>query len=189
MSRTTWTRAAISAAVLTATILATGCAGTTVGAAGSSGSAPSTTARAAPATTATTVAPAEPTAPPVAPSSSPRTVPPSSVDGPASSAPLAPPSAAAPRSTVPAVLVGTWDGGSEPDSVDITFYEGGDVTLAYRNGAVIDATVVVDDTTMTFYLPRGEQTRRWSVEEIDAGSGYVFLNLSLDGFSYVRQIS
>ena len=42
---------------------------------------------------------------------------------------------------------------------------------------------------MTLHLPSGTRTVSWSVEELDAGYGYTFLTLYMDGASYVRQVS
>jgi hypothetical protein len=98
--------------------------------------------------------------------------------------------AAPPRSAVPAALVGTWDGGSKPNEAKLTFFAGGDVRFRYNSGLVVDGTVVVQGSSMTMYLDRGPlPIRRWTISEIDAGSGYRFLNLDLDGFSYVRDVS
>jgi hypothetical protein len=96
------------------------------------------------------------------------------------------------RGRVPAELVGAWDGDGTPSSpVDkITFFADGTVSLLYRGGATLDGPAVVESSQMTLYVPGGPILyRSWSIEEFDAGDGYVFENLMLDGVSYVRQIS
>lgn len=96
----------------------------------------------------------------------------------------------APHSPVPDILVGTWDGGNEPGEADLTFSAGGDLRLDFPGGRSVAGTVVVDGPAMSWFLA-GERydVQRWSVEQIDAGYGYLFLNLTLDGDSYVREIS
>lgn len=94
-----------------------------------------------------------------------------------------------PRSVVPDVLVGEWDGGSGPTNADYIFTQYGDVGVVYSNRRTEQGTVVVAGNSMTLYLPSGTCTVTWSVEELDTGYGYEFLTLYLDGASYVRQIS
>lgn len=96
-----------------------------------------------------------------------------------------------PRAAVPAVLVGTWDGGSNTSAAKITFFADGNVRLDYNNGQSIPATVVVSDSSMNLYLPGGRRQTisQWSIERMDPGYGYSFLTLMLDGYSYVRQIA
>jgi hypothetical protein len=88
------------------------------------------------------------------------------------------------RSTVPAVLVGTWDG----DRADVTVTPSGGFRFSYPNGMVIDGAAVVDGALMTVYFPSQQLTMEWSVEKIDVGYGYTILNLTLDGVSYVRDL-
>ena len=95
-----------------------------------------------------------------------------------------------PRSAVPDVLVGEWDGGSGPANADYLFTQYGDVGVVYSNRRTEQGTIVVEGNSMTLYLPSGTRTVTWSVEELDTGyDGYQFLTLYMDGASYVRQIS
>ncbi len=95
-----------------------------------------------------------------------------------------------PRSVVPDVLVGEWDGGSGPANADYLFTQYGDVGVVYGNRRTEQGTVVVEGSSMTLYLPSGTRTVTWSVEKLDPGyDGYKFLTLYMDGASYVRQIS
>jgi hypothetical protein len=94
-----------------------------------------------------------------------------------------------PRSIVPDVLVGEWDGGSGRANADYIFTQYGDVGVVYGNRRTEQGTVVVKGNSMTLYLPSGSRTVTWSVEELDTGYGYKFLTLYMDGASYVRQIS
>jgi hypothetical protein len=94
-----------------------------------------------------------------------------------------------PRSVVPDVLVGEWDGGSGPANADYIFTQYGDVGVVYSNRRTEQGTVIVKGNNMTLYLPSGTRTVTWSVKELDTGYGYKFLTLYMDGASYVRQIS
>ncbi|MGH8909724.1 MAG: hypothetical protein ACRD0K_25345 [Egibacteraceae bacterium] len=95
-----------------------------------------------------------------------------------------------PRSVVPDVLVGEWDGGSGPANADYLFTQYGDVGVVYGNRRTEQGTVVVKGNSMTLYLPSGTRTVTWTVEETDTGyEGYKFLTLYMDDASYVRQIS
>lgn len=118
------------------------------------------------------IPPRRPTAPPVIP------------------AQLEPQPQETPRSVVPDVLVGEWDGGSGPANADYIFTQYGDVGVVYGNRRTEQGTVVVEGNSMTLYLPSGTRTVTWLVKEIDLGEyGYKFLTLYLDDASYVRQIS
>ncbi|MFC9507383.1 hypothetical protein [Streptomyces sp. NPDC057002] len=107
--------------------------------------------------------------------------------------PETPPSATfeAPEGYVPSELVGEWDGDGTSVRFDkIRFSADGGVRLLYNNGLVLDGTAVVEGTSMTLYVPIGPiPYDDWSIEEVDAGYGYAFENLKLDGISYVRQIA
>lgn len=49
---------------------------------------------------------------------------------------------------------------------------------------------VADGSSLTLHVPGGPISyEQWSIDEFDAGYGYTFENLMLDGVSYVRQIS
>ncbi|AMW10711.1 hypothetical protein A4E84_15065 [Streptomyces qaidamensis] len=96
----------------------------------------------------------------------------------------------APKGSVPAELVGEWDGDGTSVRFDkIRFSSGGDVSLIYNNGLVLEGSAVAEGTSMTLYVPIGPIAYDyWAIEEFDAGYGYTFENLMLDGVSYVRQI-
>ena len=90
-----------------------------------------------------------------------------------------------PRSRVPKALVGTWDG----DRAQISFSRAGDVTITFKKGGADSGTVVIDGSSMTLYLSSGVQTiNSWEISRFDAGYGYEFFNLTLDGTSYVRDV-
>lgn len=112
---------------------------------------------------------------------------------PSPTTPEPPPSSAfvAPEGSVPGELVGEWDGDGTAARFDkIRFSSGGDVSLIYNNGLVLEGSAVVEGTSMTLYVPGGPiPYEYWSIEEFDAGYGYTFENLRLDGISYVRQIA
>ncbi|WP_158681041.1 hypothetical protein [Streptomyces viridochromogenes] len=112
---------------------------------------------------------------------------------PSPTAPETPPSATfeAPQGFVPSELVGEWDGDGTSVRFDkIRFSDDGGVRLLYNSGLVLDGTAVVEGTSMTLYVPGGPiPYAHWSIEQFDAGYGYVFENLKLDGSSYVRQIA
>ncbi|MFC8142205.1 hypothetical protein ACFUKV_10605 [Streptomyces paradoxus] len=97
----------------------------------------------------------------------------------------------APKGSVPGELVGEWDGDGTSARFDkIRFSSGGDVSLIYNSGLVLEGSAVVDGTSMTLYVPGGPiPYAYWSIEEFDAGYGYTFENLRMDGISYVRQIA
>lgn len=83
---------------------------------------------------------------------------------PQSTAPQTTPVQESPRSAVPGFLVGTWDGGNEPQEADISFSPDGEVRLSFSGGSVLDGTVVVERSTMTFYWTgQGREALRWFV--------------------------
>ena len=91
----------------------------------------------------------------------------------------------APRTRVPAKLVGTWDG----DRTTISFSRAGDVTVTQKRGGSESGTVVIDGRSMELHLPSGVQAiSDWEITRFDAGYGYEFFNLILDGTSYVRDV-
>lgn len=93
--------------------------------------------------------------------------------------------------SVPNELVGEWDGDGTAVRFDkIAFFTDGSVRLLYNSGLVLDGTAVVEGSSMTLYVPGGPiPYEHWSIEEFDAGHGYIFEDLTLNGVSYVRQIS
>jgi hypothetical protein len=95
-----------------------------------------------------------------------------------------------PRSIVPNLLVGRWDGGSEGATAGAMYRFTADGDVEYSSSRTGDhkvGTVVVKSDHMTFYFP-GEtpEAVRWQTDTFDV-DGYHFTNLMLDGFSYVRQ--
>lgn len=100
-------------------------------------------------------------------------------------------SPAQPRAAVPAVRVGTWDGGSNAAAAKITFFADRNLRLDYNNGLSIPATAVVSENSINLYLPGScQQTiSQWSIERIDPGHECSFLTLMLDRHSYARQIA
>ncbi|GGU46917.1 hypothetical protein GCM10010244_85740 [Streptomyces coeruleorubidus] len=96
---------------------------------------------------------------------------------------------ALPPGSVPADLVGTWDGGSGPGERKIRFSDDGTVELHYNSGLTLRGTAVVRGRSMTIYLPGAvEVVKQWSTEHMEPLYGYTFQLLMLDGFSYVREI-
>lgn len=95
---------------------------------------------------------------------------------------------AAPRTSVPDVLVGTWDGGSEGATAGRSYKFGRDGDVLFRRGNFeVQGTVVVEQDTLTLYLPgSAPQEYRWSTDFYSV-DGYAFSNLYLDGYTYVRQ--
>ena len=91
-----------------------------------------------------------------------------------------------PRSRMPRSLVGTWDG----DRAQITFSRRGDVTMLFKQGGGRDTgTVVVDGSSMELHLTGGVLAiDDWEISRFDAGYGYEFFNLVMDGTSYVRDV-
>ena len=107
--------------------------------------------------------------------------------------PVPPPGPSAPvlpRGYVPPVLVGEWDGDAKESArlARITFTADGYVVLRYNNGRVLTGPAVVGNSSMVLYVSGGPiRYSQWSVREFDAGYGYTFENLVLDGVSFVRQ--
>ncbi|MFJ6895207.1 hypothetical protein [Streptomyces hokutonensis] len=102
-----------------------------------------------------------------------------------------PPVTTLPRGSVPPELVGEWDGDGTNVRFDkIRFGADGRVALLFNNGGVFEGTAVAEETSLTLYVPGGPiHYRQWSIEAFEAGYGYTFENLVLDGVSYVRQTS
>ncbi len=99
---------------------------------------------------------------------------------------------APPAGQVPQELVGEWDGDGEGSAraTKIEFFAEGFVAVYYNNGQVLRGPAVVQGSAMTLHIPGGPlYVRNWSITPFDAGYGYAFENLSLDGVSYVRQTS
>ncbi|GHB67560.1 hypothetical protein GCM10010347_42070 [Streptomyces cirratus] len=101
-----------------------------------------------------------------------------------------PPSPLLPRGYVPAALVGEWDGDNQGSAqlARIVFTADGNVVLHFNNRQVLTGPAIVGNSSMVLYVPGGPiRYSQWSVNEFDAGYGYTFENLVLDGVSYVRQ--
>lgn len=134
-----------------------------------------------------------PSTPPVSPtveSTSP--APPPEPPPPPRSVEVDPPPPEQPRGSVPPELVGEWDGDNAgaARAKKIAFTADGNVILKYPGGRELTGPAVVTGTSMTLYVPGGPiEYQQWSIDAFDAGYGYTFQNLLLDGFSYVRQIS
>ncbi|MFD3542440.1 hypothetical protein ACFWUQ_23530 [Streptomyces sp. NPDC058662] len=114
----------------------------------------------------------------------------SPVPAPAASPPPAPRAPVLPKGYVPPALVGEWDGDNKDSAqlARIVFTADGYVVLRYNNGRVLTGPALVGNSSMALYVPGGPiRFARWSVSEFDAGYGYTFENLVLDGVSYVRQ--
>lgn len=114
-----------------------------------------------------------------------------STAAPTTTDPSPPPSFDPPMGSVPSELVGEWDGDGTSVRFDkIAFFSDGGVRLIYNSGLVLDGTAVVEGSSMTLYVSIGPiPYEQWSIEEFDAGYGYTFENLWLNGVSYVRQTS
>ncbi|MFE0332290.1 hypothetical protein ACFW08_36955 [Streptomyces sp. NPDC058960] len=88
--------------------------------------------------------------------------------------------------------MGEWDGDGAGSARlnKIVFTADGNVELHYNNGRVLTGPAVVDGSSMTLHVQGGPISyEQWSIEKFDAGYGYTFESLLLDGVSYVRQIS
>lgn len=119
---------------------------------------------------------------PYFPALTPSAEPPESMAPPVTEAP------AAPRTSVPDVLVGTWAGGSEGATAGRSYRFGrrGDV-LFRRGNTAMQGTMVVEQDILTLYFPGlAPQEYRWSTDSYSV-YGYAFSNLYLDGYTYVRQ--
>ncbi|MFI8216097.1 hypothetical protein [Streptomyces sp. NPDC085932] len=101
------------------------------------------------------------------------------------------PTSDAPEGSVPSELVGEWDGDGTAARFDkIRFSGDGGVSLLFNSGTVLEGTAVAEGTSLTLYVPGGPIAyEHWSIDAFDAGYGYTFENLRLDGVSYVRQIA
>lgn len=119
---------------------------------------------------------------PYSPPLTPSALPPEFMAPPVTEAP------AAPRTSVPDVLVGTWDGGSEGATAGRSYKFGRDGDVLFRRGNTeVQGTVVVEQDTLTLYFPGlAPQEYRWSTDSYSV-EGYAFSNLYLDGYTYVRQ--
>jgi hypothetical protein len=93
------------------------------------------------------------------------------------------------RGSVPAILVGTWSGGSSGETAytSYTFASDGRF-LIRRPGGSITGVAVAQGGTLTFYFNGKSVTSSYSVTELPELYGYRSLNLEIGGYSYVRDI-
>ena len=93
------------------------------------------------------------------------------------------------RGSVPAILVGTWGGGSSGETAgsSYTFTSDGRFQIR-RYGASITGIAVARGSTITFYFNGKSVTSSYSVSELPELYGYRSLNLQIDGYSYVRDV-
>jgi hypothetical protein len=93
------------------------------------------------------------------------------------------------QGSVPAILVGTWGGGSsgETAGTSYTFAPDGRF-LIRRPGGSISGVAVARGSSITFYFNGKSVTSSYSVTELPELYGYRSLNLELGGYSYVRDI-
>ncbi len=89
---------------------------------------------------------------------------------------------------MPDVLVGTWGGGSTGATADRSYMFSPTGDVLYRRGPVdVEGTVVVEGDVLTLYLEdTAPQQYRWSTDTYEL-DGFVFSNLYLDGYTFVRQ--
>ena len=93
------------------------------------------------------------------------------------------------QGSVPAILVGTWSGGSSGETAvtSYTFASDGRF-LIRRPGGSITGVAVARSGTLTFYFSGKSVTSSYSVTELPELYGYRSLNLEIGGYSYVRDI-
>jgi hypothetical protein len=89
---------------------------------------------------------------------------------------------------VPAVLVGTWSGGTEGETANTSYTFTADGQVAIRRGnATLDGVAVARGTVVTFYFDSAQPvSSRWAVGKGPKVYGYPYDNPELGGYSYVR---
>ncbi len=93
------------------------------------------------------------------------------------------------RGSVPAILVGTWSGGSSGETAGTSYTFASDGRfLIRRPGGSITGVAVARSGTLTFYFSGKSVTSSYSVTELPELYGYRSLNLEIGGYSYVRDI-
>ena len=93
------------------------------------------------------------------------------------------------RGSVPAILVGTWSGGSSGETAGTSYSFASDGRcLIRRPGGSITGVAVARSGTLTFYFSGKSVTSSYSVTELPELYGYRSLNLEIGGYSYVRDI-
>ena len=90
---------------------------------------------------------------------------------------------------MPAILVGTWSGGSSGETAytSYTFASDGRF-LIRRPGGSITGVAVARSGSLTFYFSGKSVTSSYSVTELPELYGYRSLNLEIGGYSYVREM-
>ena len=93
------------------------------------------------------------------------------------------------QGSVPAILVGTWSGGSsgETAGTSYTFAPDGRF-LIRRPGGSISGVAVARSGALTFFFSGKSVTSSYSVTELPELYGYRSLNLEIGGYSYVRDV-
>jgi hypothetical protein len=93
------------------------------------------------------------------------------------------------RGSVPAILVGTWSGGSSGETAGTSYSFASDGRfLIRRPGGSLSGVAVARSGTLTFYFNGKSVTSSYSVTELPELYGYRSLNLEIGGYSYVRDI-
>jgi hypothetical protein len=93
------------------------------------------------------------------------------------------------RGSVPAILVGTWSGGSSGETAGTSYTFASDGRfLIRRPGGSLSGVAVARSGTLTFYFSGKSVTSSYSVTELPELYGYRSLNLEIGGYSYVRDI-
>jgi hypothetical protein len=89
---------------------------------------------------------------------------------------------------VPAVLVGTWSGGTEGETANTSYTFTADGQVEVRRGnATLDGVAVARGDVLTFYFDGAQPvSSRWAVSKGPEVYGYSYYNLELGGYSYVR---
>jgi hypothetical protein len=91
------------------------------------------------------------------------------------------------QGSVPAILVGTWGGGSSGETAGTSYTFASDGRfLIRRPGGSITGVAVARSGTLTFYFNGKSVTSSYSVTELPELYGYRMLNLEIGGYSYVR---
>ena len=90
---------------------------------------------------------------------------------------------------MPAILVGTWSGGSSGETAGTSYTFASDGRfLIRRPGGSITGVAVARSGSLTFYFSGKSVTSSYSVTELPELYGYRSLNLEIGGYSYVRDI-
>ena len=91
------------------------------------------------------------------------------------------------RGSVPAILVGTWSGGSGGETAGTTYTFTSDGRFQIRRyGESLTGVAVARGSSVTFCFQGKSVTSSWSVSELPEVYGYRAYNLEVGGYSYVR---